>query len=472
MKNLAWVAAMAVPLCSGCVLPVRHEAVKLPELPAAWQAEFEAPADAASLPSPSPPSPPRPATPSTNASADRWWQAFADPRLDSLIDTALANNADLAVAALTVHRALLEASRAGAETGPQAAFVASADASRAFNQDRVRALAGVNATVSYELDLWGKLAARRDEARWRAQASEADREAAALALVGAAAKLYWRIGYLNETIELGQADITDAERTVAVAQARLSAGAVSPLDLAQAQQQLAQAQADLTRWQQQRETQRNALGLLLGGLPEKRGAEPPDLAAAVVPPVAAHLPAVVLARRPDVRAAEWRVRARAAQVDVARASLYPSLTLTGEFGTSSDMLMRVMQNPVASIGTALALPFVQWNTVRLNAALAETDLDRETVEFRRALYRALADVEDALAAKAKLAEKDTHLTRSLSAAGVAATLARTRYESGATGIAPLLDAQRIERTAAKERTENRLALLENRMDLFLALGGV
>ena len=460
MKNLAWVAAIAVPLCSGCVAPIRHDAVTLPELPAAWRAELAAPADVTSLP-----------PPSSDTSADRWWHAFDDPRLDSLIDVALTNNADLAVAAVTVHRALLEANRAGAETGPQAAFVGSADASRAFNQDRVRALAGVNATVSYEIDLWGKLAATRDEANWRAQASAADREAAALSLVGATAKLYWRIGYLNEAIGLGQAGIVDAQRTLAVAQARLVAGAASSIDVAQARQQLAQAQADLTDWRQQRESQRNALALLLGGLPEQRGAEPPDLAAAFVPPVAARLPALVLARRPDVRAAEWRMRARAAQVDVARASLYPSFTLTGEFGTSSDMLMRVMQNPVASLGAALALPFVQWNTVRLNAALAETDLDRETLEFRQALYRALADVEDALAAKAQLAEKDTYLTRSWSAAGVAAMLARTRYENGATGVAPLLDAQRIERTAAKERTENRLALLENRMDLFLALGG-
>lgn len=458
MKMLVWVAALAAPLYSGCVSSVRHDAVKLPDLPPTWHAPFQSAADATPLPSSEP-------------SADQWWRAFGDPRLDSVIDAARANNADLAVAALTVHRALLEANRAGAEAGPQAAFIASADASRAFDQNRVRALAGVNGTVSYELDLWGKLAARRDEASWRAQASEADREAAELALVGATARLYWRIGYLNETITLGQADIIDAQRTLAVAQVRCAAGAVSSIDVTQAQQQLAQTQADLTRWRQQRESQRNALALLIGALPERRGAEPSDLTVAVVPPVAARLPALVLARRPDLRAAERRVRARAAQVDVARASLYPSFTLTGEFGTSSDMLMRVMQNPVASIGAALALPFVQWNTVRLNAALAENDLDRETLVFRQALYRALADVEDALAAQAQLAERDTHLTRSLSAAGVAVKLARTRYESGATDVASLLDAQRIERTAAKERTENRLALLENRIDLFLALGG-
>jgi NodT family efflux transporter outer membrane factor (OMF) lipoprotein len=465
MKVLGW-AVLVGMLLGGCVSPVRRQAVNTPDLPPTWRAQWETPADV-----PHAPAPPELVAHSSEPSRQPWWRTFDDARLDSLIEAALANNPDLAMAALTVHRALLEADRVGAETGPQAALAASVEATRAFDENRVRALAGVNGTVSYELDLWGKIAARRDEASWRAQASEADRQAAALALVGATAKLYWRIGYLNETIALAQADILDAQRTLALAQARLAAGAASPIDVARAQQQLAEAQADLTHWRQQRESQRNALALLIGELPERRAAEPSDLDAAIVPRVAARLPAQVLASRPDLQAAEWRVRALAAHVDFARASLYPSFTLTGELGTSSDMLVRVMQNPVASIGAALALPFVQWNTVRLNAALAETELEYETLKFRQTLYRALGDVEDALSAKAQLTEKSAHLAHSLSAATNAAALARRRYESGATDIAPLLDAQRTERAAAKARTENRLALLENRMDLFLALGG-
>ena len=465
MKCLGCAAAVGM-LLAGCAAPIRHEAVKTPDLPPAWRAQWETAADA-----PRSSASPEPAARSSESTQQAWWQAFGDARLDSLVEAALANNPDLAMAALTVHRARLEAGRVGAETGPQAALAASIDATRAFDENRVRALTGVTATVAYELDLWGKIAAKRDEASWRAQASEADRQAAALALVGATAKLYWRIGYLNETIALAQADILDAQRTLALAQARLAAGAASPLDVARARQQLAQTQAELTQWRQQRESQRNAMALLIGELPEHRGAEPPDLDAAIVPPVAARLPAHVLAGRPDLQAAERRVRARAAHVDFARASFYPSFTLTGELGTSSDMLVRVMQNPVASIGAALALPFVQWNTVRLNAALAETELEQETLKFRQTLYRALGDVEDALAAKAQLTEKSAHLAQSLGAANDAAMLARTRYDGGATDIAPLLDAQRVERAAAMARTENRLALLENRIDLFLALGG-
>jgi NodT family efflux transporter outer membrane factor (OMF) lipoprotein len=464
MKILGWLAAIAVPVSAGCVSSIRHDAMKLPNVPPTWQAQFDTQDHETN-------SPVQTFAPSSEVSAQRWWRAFGDPRLDSLIDAALANNADLAMAAITVRRAQLEAGRVGAETGPRAAVAASADATRAFDEDRLRTLAGVKGTISYELDLWGKIAARRDEASWRAQASEADRRAAALALVGATAKLYWRIGFLNETMALAQADIVDAQRTLDHAQARLTAGAASRIDIARAQQQLAQTQAELTRWRQQREAQRNALALLIGQAPEQRGAEPSDLEAAIMPQVAARLPAHVLARRPDLQAAEWRVRARAAHVDFARASLYPSFALTGEIGTSSDMLVRVMQHPLASIGAALALPFVQWNTVRLNAALAETELDHEMVKFRQTLYRALADVEDALAAKALLVEQGAHLARSASAANMAAMLARARYDRGATDIAPLLDAQRIERAAAKARTENRLGLLENRVDLFLALGG-
>jgi outer membrane protein TolC len=224
-------------------------------------------------------------------------------------------------------------------------------------------------------------------------------------------------------------------------------------------------------WQQQREAKRNALALLLGTAPESRRAEPIDLSSSVVPKVPPRAPALMLAHRPDVRAAEWRLRAQLARIDFSRASLYPSFTLTGEFGTSSDMLVRAVQNPVASIGAAIALPFLQWNTLQLNTALANVDFERASVDFRRVLYRALADVEDALVVKAQLDSAASIRWQAASDAAMASALVRTRYENGAIDIAPLLDARRGERKAQLDRAANRLARLENRMDLFLALGG-
>ncbi|MGN6668525.1 MAG: efflux transporter outer membrane subunit [Trinickia sp.] len=410
------------------------------------------------------------AVPAEKAST-RWWRTFGDTALDALVDEALERNADLAMAALRVRRAQLQARLVDAQTGPQASLTAGADAMRAFDADGGRVATGANAAVSFELDLWGKLAARRDEAAWRAQASEADRESAALLLIGTTAKLYWGIGYLNESIALGQASIVDAQRAVALIEARLAAGAASPFDAAQARQQLATLQAEQAQWRLEREAKRNALALLLDKPPEARGAEPESLGNALLPRVAPRLPAVVLARRPDLRAAELRLRARLAGVDLARAAIYPSIELTGQLGTSSDMLVRTLQNPVASIGAALALPFVQWNTVRAKARLSENEFDEASVEFRKQLYRALADVEDALAAKTQLDAQAIQRADALANATLATAYARARFELGSTDAGPWLDAQRAQRVADLEQKSNRLARLDNRIDLFLALGG-
>lgn len=467
-------AAVALLLLAGCVSPLRHAPLALPELPSTWIAGSDSgggtrsslPPDASAAQQVD-----QPSAASTQTHAKRWWQTFGDPTLNQLVDEALAKNADLAIAAIRVGRAHLEARLVDAESGPQATLTAGADAIRAFDADRSRLSTGANAALSLELDLWGKLAALRDGATWRAQATEADREAAAALLIATTAKLYWRIAYLNESISLGEASIVDAQRTVELIEARVAAGAASPVDAAQARQQLAILRATQTQRRSERESKRNALALLLDRPPEARGPEPQRLSSASLPEVAAGLPALILAQRPDLRAAESRLRARLADIDFARAAIYPSIALTGELGTSSDMLVRTLQNPVISIGAALALPFVQWNTVRLKAALSENEFDEASIDFRQQLYRALADVENALAAKTELDAEATQRTRSLADAELAAAYARARFELGVTDAAPWLDAQRTERAAAHDRTRNVLARLENRVDLFLALGG-
>lgn len=457
LSSLTAAATLAVltPLwLSGCASSGQRKELAWPALPPSWSvasAEAQPAQDA--------------------ASSERWWARFNDAALDTLVQTALTNNPDLAIAAIRVRRAQLEAGLVRAQTGPQAALTAGVGATRAFGADRTRASTGANAALSFELDLWGKLAARRDEATWRAQASEADREAAALLLIGTTAKLYWGIGYLNESIALDEASIIDAQRTVDIVEARVAAGAASPLDAAQARGQLAARQADLAQTAMERAAKRNALALVLNRPPNERAAEPANLRDAAIPEVSAGLPAVVLARRPDMRAAEARLRAQLAHVDFARASIYPEITLTSEIGTSSDMLLRTLQNPVASLGAALALPFIQWNTVRRKAALSENEFAEASIAFRKRLYGALAEVEDALSARTQLERQAQARTRALEDAELAASVARTRFDLGTTDAGPWLEAQRARRIAELDRISNRLACLENRIDLFLALGG-
>jgi NodT family efflux transporter outer membrane factor (OMF) lipoprotein len=468
------VAAIAAVWLAGCAAPAGHTAWPSPELPARWMAASQASGEnldssASGAGAVVPPEVAGAASPA--ARGGRWWHAFGDDALNALVDEALANNADLAVAAIRVRRAQLEAGLVGAETGPRANLTGTANVGRAFDAEGVRRSSGVNAALSYELDLWGKLAARRDEAAWRTQASEADREAAALLLIGTTSKLYWRIGYLNESIAFAEASIADAQRTSALLEARAAAGAATPADVARARQQLAVLRAEQAKSQLERESERNALALLLNRRPDEQGTYEQGLFGTPVPGVQAGLPANVLSRRPDLRAAESRLRARLAHVDFARAALYPDLALTAELGTRSEGLVRLLQNPIASVGTAIALPFIQWNTVRLKVALSETEFEEASIDFRKQIYQALADVETALAAKTQLDAAARQRARAFEQATLAATSARARFELGATDATPWLDAQHGQRLARVDQLANRLARLENRIDLFLALGG-
>jgi len=283
--------------------------------------------------------------------------------------------------------------------------------------------------------------------------------------------LYWQIGYLNQQIGLGDADIAYAERTLALVRARHVAGAVSGLDVAQAEQNLSAQRAAQTQLIQQRTENRHTLAILFDRPPQAQGAEPAGLPDRPLPAVPAGMPADLLGRRPDLRAAEFRLRELLANVDITRTSFYPSFTLTGSIGTSSASLGRVLSNPVATLGVGLALPFIQWNTMQLQIKVSQSQYEEAVVNFRQQLYTALSEVENALSARVQLEREGEQHTLSMAQARRAEALARARFAAGAIGVQPWLDEQQRLRNAQSADALNRLNRLNNRMNLYRALGG-
>lgn len=445
-------AALAgtLALLSGCTSASRNAPPPAPELPAQWAG---------------------PVARQASATPDGWWRRFGDPMLDRLIDDALRTNNDLAAAAIRVYRAQLQAGLADTNLTPNVTLGATGHASRTLDTHQTRRTSGVTATLGYELDLWGKLAAQRDAARWELEATQADRDAARLALIGTTAALYWQLAYLNQQIAFGDANIAYAERTLKLVQSRHAAGATSGLDLAQAERNLAALRADQTQLIQQRTENRNALAILFGRPPQRQAAERDALPDTPLPEVAAGVPAELLGRRPDLRAAEFRLRESLANVDVTRTSFYPTFTLTGSVGTASTSLERVLQNPVATLGLGLALPFIQWNTMQLQIKVSQSQYEEAVVNFRQSLYRALGEVENALAARVQLDAEADERGRALALARRAETLAKARFAAGATGVQPWLDEQQRLRDAQSALARNQLGRLNNRMNLYQVLGG-
>lgn len=408
----------------------------------------------------------------SEVNARRWWQAFDDPALTALIDQALRQNNDLAAATIKVRRAQLQAGLTQDAFKPALAATLGSSASKQLDGLRQSSRSSSNAlTLSYEADLWGRLGASDDVARWEALATGQDRDSTALSLIGTTASLYWTGAYLNQRIATSLQSIAYAQKTLELVQTQYRAGAVSSLEVLEAQQNLITQQSTHTDLLQQQVENDNALAILFDSAPGKRVALPAALPVQPLPALAAGLPAQLLARRPDLRAAELRLREALANVDLARLNYYPQLTLTGTLGSSSDALLRLLQNPVASLAGQLTLPFLQHTEMKLKVGVAQADYEQAVVNFRQSLYAALSEVENALSARRQYGEQVALLQRNLEAAMAAERLYELRYRAGSVTLQSWLDQQDKRRSAEVSLAQARLNQLKNQMTLYQALGG-
>ena len=409
-----------------------------------------------------------------NATVDQagpWWMVFDDPVLNALIDQALVRNNDLAAAAIRVRTARLQARLTGTNITPDVSVSGDTSASRDVESGVISREHGVSASLSYEIDLWGKLAAARDAAEWEAQATDEDRLNTRLTLIGTVAETYWKIAYLSERIAQAEASVVTARQTLELVSVRHEAGAVSGLDMVQARQDLAAQEAVLPALVEERTQSRMAMSVLFDQPPQTAVPERGTLPRGALPEIAAGVPAELLSRRPDLRAAELRLRASLAEVDQARAEMYPQLTLTGSLGSSSLELRSVLDNPIATLGAGLVLPFVQWNTVRLNIKVGQSQYEEAVVNFRQTLLEALLDVEKALAARQRYEAERSWLEESLTQARLSEEMSAERYRAGAISLQDWLETRETRRAAEVDLAENRLNRLISVMDIYLALGG-
>ena len=404
------------------------------------------------------------------AEGDTWWKRFGDPNLDALVDRVLARDNDLAVAAITLRRAQLQARYAVINPTINASgsygYTAPLTGPRPTSQ-----LASGTLQTSYEIDLFGKLAAEKDVARWEARATAQDLASTRLSLIGTAVDDYFQIAYLNERIALAEQSVVYAARTLDIVQVQARAGSASSLEVAESAQSLESQQASLRGLVQQRVEARSALNLLLNGETAAPADELQALPQGDPPAVDAGLPASLLARRPDLQAAEMRLREKLASVDQTRLSFYPSLSLTGSLGTSSSSLSQLLQNPVGALGADIALPFLQYDQLRLNVGVSRANYEAAVVQFRQTLYQALTDVENALSARTQDAAATVDLDASLKNARTVERLDEIRYRAGSIPLKTWLDAQETRRQAEAAWAQNRLTQLQTYVALCKSLGG-
>ena len=407
------------------------------------------------------------------AYADQWWTLFGDAQLNQLIQQAFNANSDLAVAGINLQAARLKAGLAQNKQGLRASSSASAGHNIDLHSgdDASRGLS-LSAGVSYELDLFGKLARQTEAAKWEALASEQDLQATAQSLVGTAASLYWQLGYLNERSAIAAQNLATAQKTYELVRAQYRAGAVSGLDLTQAEQSVQSQKSALSQIAQQQTEARTALAVLLHQPVQQLNiAEPQRLPRIALPEIAAGLPAQLLSRRPDLQASELRLRKALAAKDAVKAGYYPSISLTGNLGASSTSLSSLLQNPALTLGASLSLPFLQYNDMKKDLAVSDLEYEKAIIQHRQTLYQAFADVENALSSRTELNKQAALQERNLQLAEKAERLTDVRYRNGAVALKNLLDAQETTRNARLTLAQVKQSQYNAYVTLMQALGG-
>jgi NodT family efflux transporter outer membrane factor (OMF) lipoprotein len=408
----------------------------------------------------------------------RWWRELNDPVLEALVADALAANLDLATARAQLREARARRALAGAQLGPSVDVSASASRSQSSEETgggNSRELYSAGFDAGWEADVFGGL-------RRGVEAAEADVEASVeslrdtqVSLVAEVVLNYVDLRTAERRLAVTEANIAALEEIRQLAQWRLQAGLVSQLDVAQARTEVESAGAGLPALRSAMVEARNRLAVLLGSAP---GALMNRLAATGVIPLAERsaalgIPADMLRRRPDVRAAERRLAAQTARLGEAQSERYPRFNLSGSIGLEAFALS-ALGNSGASVYSLLAsitAPIFDSGRIKANIATQDALLEQALLGYKSAVLTALEDVENALAALADADERRQRLEQAAESARETLQLAEQRYAGGLTDFLTVLDSRRTLLNLENDLASSSGQLSGAQIQLYKALGG-
>jgi len=462
MNGRMFLTGVIVLFLGGCSLAPKYVQPESP-VPASWSEGAESSTAGAS------------ATPI--AAPDIQWQDFfPDRRMQEVIALALANNRDLRVAALNVEKAQAMYRIRRSELLPTVG--AAATGSRqdlVFEGQKVAAeqysvLLGVSA---WELDLFGRVRNLKAAALQRFFATQYARSAAQISLVAAVANTYLALAADRESLQLAQTTLKTQQDSYELIRQSREFGIASELDLRQARAQVEAARVDVAEFTGRVAVDENALNLLAGvSVPDELL---PDTLKSVQPPtdVSAGVSSEVLLRRPDILAAESRLKAMNANIGVARAAFFPRITLTAGIGTISSELSGLFESGSGtwSFMPQITLPIFTGGANRANLDAAYVDREIGVSQYEKAIQIAFREVKDSLALRTTLDEQAKAQRSLVDAVDGSFQLYDARYKAGIDGYLGVLVAQRSLYGAQQGLVNLRLARLANRVVLYKVLGG-
>jgi outer membrane protein, multidrug efflux system len=412
----------------------------------------------------------------------KWWELFKDPQLHGLIRLALVQNKDLRLAVARVDAARAQLGVVGAGRYPQIGAGASGTATLGSEtgtrpvpagEDRSAHLYRAGFAFAWELDLWGKYRRATEAAQAQMLATEEVRQAVAISLVSSVAQSYLQLREFDLELQITRSTLATRQETARIVGVLYRNGLTNELDLRQAEGAVAATAAALPDLERAIAQTENALSILVGQYPGPiaRGFDLKDF---IVPPdVPAGLPSSLIERRPDIRSAEQILIASNAQIGVAKAAYFPSISLTGTGGTESTLLSGLFSGGSGfyQFPLKIAQPLFAGGAIKSSVKVAKAVRQQSLIQYEQVIQQAFREVEDALVAHRKACESLAQQVTYVAAFSRASQVAESRYRSGLSNFLPVLDSQRELYNAQLGEARIRLARVVAVTQLYKALGG-
>jgi multidrug efflux system outer membrane protein len=448
-------SCLAVFAVAGCASTSTDPAA-LVEVPAQWRAQAEVDRTLADL---------------------SWGELFRTPELEVLVREALANNADLRIAA---ERVELARAQYGFE---RSALFPSVLGDAAYTRAKQPGVGAQNVIVessslglavpTWEIDLWGRVRSSTEAARRQLLSSEQTRRALYVSLIGEVARSYLTLIDLDNQLDVSRRTLETRRESLRVVKARYEGGITSASDLRQAESNYAGAEAVIAALERSRTQAENAVSILVGRNPGPVVRGPARNVMATPPQLPAGLPSALLQRRPDVLAAEQALLSADASIDAARKAYFPTISLTGFLGFASPALKDLFDDGRSawSVSPAVTVPIFTAGRLGANVEAAQAQQRIAVEQYRRTVRNAFREVDDALVAYQRFNEQRDALGRVVKANNERARLADLRYRNGVTIYVEVLLAQQQAFEAELQLSQANRGVYESVVNLYTALGG-
>jgi NodT family efflux transporter outer membrane factor (OMF) lipoprotein len=403
-----------------------------------------------------------------------WWRLYDDPVLDGLIADALAHNTDVRAAVARLARARASLREVKVDRLPQGGVSASTTRGRETGSSDAVTSFDAGLEVAYEVDLFGRVGRGVEAARGDVGAAEADADAVRIAIVADTARAYADAASAAERLLVAEHIVALLDESLRLTEKQVEIGQTTRLDTARIGALRNQRQAEIPALAAERDSALFRLATLTGRapseLPSTAGARATSLN--VNRPIPVGDGAQLLARRPDVRAAERRLAASTARIGVATAELYPRITLGASLGNSAGSLGNLFSNPVGFLlGPLISWSFSDHARARARVEGAEANTQEALAQFDGTVLRSLEETETALSAYANALRRQEALRAARNEAEVAAKIVRAQQREGQVDSLALLDAERTFAESEADLADMNGEVADAQINLFRALGG-